>query len=73
MNIGDKIRTLRESKNMTQQELGEYVGKSDKTISTWETGFRPPMLHHDFLPEFSRIWAFLFCFDATIDATCIFT
>lgn len=44
MNIGDKIRTLRESKNMTQQELGEYVGKSDKTISSWERGFSMPRM-----------------------------
>ena len=35
---GSTIRNLRESKNMTQAELGERIGVSSKTISKWETG-----------------------------------
>ena len=35
---GATIKTLREGKNMTQAELGEKIGISDKTISKWETG-----------------------------------
>ena len=35
---GTTIRNLRESKNMTQAELGERIGVSSKTISKWETG-----------------------------------
>ena len=32
------IKRLREGKKMTQQELAEKIGVSDKAISKWETG-----------------------------------
>ena len=35
---GTTIRNLRESRNMTQAELGEHISVSSKTISKWETG-----------------------------------
>lgn len=35
---GAIIKRLREEKNMTQAELAELIGVSDKTISKWETG-----------------------------------
>lgn len=35
---GTTIRNLRESRNMTQAELGERIGVCSKTISKWETG-----------------------------------
>ena len=35
---GSTIRQLRESRNMTQAELGEKIGVSSKTVSKWETG-----------------------------------
>lgn len=34
---GTTIRQLRESRNLTQAELGERIGVSCKTISKWET------------------------------------
>lgn len=34
---GTTIKTLRESRNMTQLELADTLGVSDKTISKWET------------------------------------
>lgn len=34
---GTTIRTLRESKKLTQWELGEKIGVTGKTISKWET------------------------------------
>ena len=34
--IGERLRELRESKNLTQQELSEQLHVSDKTISKWE-------------------------------------
>lgn len=34
---GNMIRRLRESKNMTQQQLGEKINVSDKAVSKWET------------------------------------
>ena len=35
---GTMIRRLRESKRMTQQQLAEKIGVSDKAVSKWETG-----------------------------------
>ena len=35
---GAIIRRLRESKNMTQQQLASKLNVSDKAISKWETG-----------------------------------
>ncbi len=34
---GNTIKQLRESRNLTQSELGEKIGVSSKTISKWET------------------------------------
>ena len=35
--IGNLILQLRKEKNLTQKQLGEKLGLSDKTISKWET------------------------------------
>lgn len=35
---GTMIKRLRENKRMTQQQLAEEIGVSDKAISKWETG-----------------------------------
>ena len=35
---GTAIRSLRETRNMTQAELAEKIGVSSKTVSKWETG-----------------------------------
>ncbi len=35
---GDVIRTLREKKNMTQEQLAERLFVSSKAVSKWETG-----------------------------------
>ena len=34
---GATIKTLRESRNLTQAELAEQIGVSSKTVSKWET------------------------------------
>ena len=34
---GKTIKTFRESKNLTQKQLGELISVSDKTVSKWET------------------------------------
>ena len=36
--IGKFIAELRKEKNLTQQQLGDRIGVSDKTVSKWETG-----------------------------------
>jgi repressor LexA len=38
MDIGDKIKMLREQKDMTLEELGRQVGVGKSTIRKWETG-----------------------------------
>lgn len=42
--IGKFIAKLRKEKNMTQQQLGDKIGVSFKTISKWETGKGMPEL-----------------------------
>jgi transcriptional regulator with XRE-family HTH domain len=39
--IGDRIRSLRRSSRITQDELCEAVGVDRKTISRWENGHHP--------------------------------
>jgi Predicted transcriptional regulators len=39
MTMGDKIHTLRKTKNMTLTELGQRVGVGASTVRKWETGF----------------------------------
>ena len=36
--IGEFIQLLRKEKGLTQKELAEIIGMSDKTISKWENG-----------------------------------
>lgn len=44
MPIGDKIRQLRELHGLTQRELGDIAGVSDKAVSTWEKGTKMPRM-----------------------------
>ncbi|MBR2674320.1 MAG: helix-turn-helix transcriptional regulator [Mogibacterium sp.] len=44
MSIGDNIKFLRESKNLTQIEFGKIAGVSDKAVSTWENGTAEPRM-----------------------------
>ena len=38
INIGENIRSLRKTKDVTQEELAEYLGISFQSISKWERG-----------------------------------
>lgn len=40
--IGNNIRRIRESRNMSQHLLAEMLGKNPRTISSWECGTRYP-------------------------------
>lgn len=42
--FADKLRNLRRSKQLTQNELGELLNVSNGTIAMWETGKRQPDL-----------------------------
>ena len=38
------LKELRKENNMTQEQLGERIGVTNKTISRWETGnYMPPV------------------------------
>lgn len=40
MNIGERIRELREILGLTQKEFGEKIGKSRNAVTNWEIGRR---------------------------------
>ena len=40
--IGAFLKTLRKEKGLTQWELAEKMGVSDRTVSRWETGTNMP-------------------------------
>ena len=43
VSIGKFIAELRKQKGLTQEQLGEQIGVSNKTVSRWETGvYMPP-------------------------------
>ena len=42
--IGTFIAVLRKEKGLTQKELAEQIGISDKTVSKWETDASVPEL-----------------------------
>ena len=42
--IGKFLKELRKEQNLTQEQLGEKVGVTNKTVSRWETGtYMPPL------------------------------
>lgn len=42
--IGRFLKELRKNNNMTQEQLGDKIGVTNKTISRWETGnYLPPV------------------------------
>ncbi|MBR5185399.1 MAG: helix-turn-helix domain-containing protein, partial [Akkermansia sp.] len=59
INIGQKIKKLRNKHGMTQSDLANRLNVSDKTISKWETGSGYPDITH--LPVLSEL------FGVTID------
>lgn len=44
MNVGDKIKTIRISKNLTQKQLGELCGMADSAIRRYELGGAKPKI-----------------------------
>jgi transcriptional regulator with XRE-family HTH domain len=38
MNIGDNLRVLRTKKNISQQDVADFLGVDRKTYNTWEVG-----------------------------------
>lgn len=44
MSIADNIKHLREAHGLTQKQLGEIAGETDKAVSTWEKGKAVPRM-----------------------------
>lgn len=42
MILGDRIKTCRKAKNMTQEELGQLIDVSKVSICQWEKGTKTP-------------------------------
>ena len=59
MNIGQKIKELRQENNLTQEELAEQLGVSPQAISRWENSTTYPDI--TLLPIIANM------FDVTID------
>ena len=54
--IGKFLAELRREKNLTQDELGEKIGVTNKTVSRWENGnYLPPVEILQILSEFYKI------------------
>ena len=52
--VGRIIRTFRKDKGMTQLELSELLGVTDRAVSKWERGLGCPDV--SFLPKLSEIF-----------------
>lgn len=50
MNVGSNIKHFRKINNLSQKELGDKIGVSNKTICSWEINrTEPDMEHFDML------------------------
>jgi transcriptional regulator with XRE-family HTH domain len=52
--VSENLVALRKAKKMTQQELAEQIGYSDKSISKWELGYAIPTV--DILIGFAKFY-----------------
>ena len=57
--LGEKIRSLRKQKNISQEVLAQYLGVSFQAVSKWENG--------DNLPDVSMIPAIAIFFEVSTD------
>ena len=45
MELKNKLKELRISRNMTQEAVAEYLGVSSQTVSKWERGLLSPDIY----------------------------
>ena len=57
MSIGSNIKRLRLLNNMTQQELAQKLGVTDKAVSTWENDKKIPRM--GIIDKMSRLFGVL--------------
>ncbi|MGN0267756.1 MAG: helix-turn-helix domain-containing protein [Lachnospiraceae bacterium] len=54
--VGAFLKQLRKENNMTQEQLGERIGVTNKTVSRWETGnYMPPVECLELLSDIYQI------------------
>lgn len=54
--VGRFLKELRKENNMTQEQLGERIGVTNKTISRWETGnYMPPVENLKLLSDIYQV------------------
>ena len=54
MNLGDKIKELRKSKGITQEQLSDMLNVSSQAVSKWETGATNPDLA--LIPDIAKLF-----------------
>ena len=54
INLGDKLKSLRKEKNISQEKLAQYLNVSFQAVSKWENGSTYPDI--ELLPEISRFF-----------------
>ena len=54
MNLGDKIKELRKSKGITQEQLADMLVVSSQAVSKWETGVANPDLA--LIPDLAKLF-----------------
>ena len=54
INLADKLKELRKSKNVSQEKLAEYLGVSYQAVSKWENGVTSPDIL--LLPDIARYY-----------------
>lgn len=59
LRLGEKIRTLRKARNLSQEVLAQYLGVSFQAVSKWETG--------DTMPDVALIPAIASFFEVSTD------
>ena len=52
-NIGEKMKRIRVSRNLTQQDVAERMGVTKQCVSRWEVGNRK--INSDQLVEFAKV------------------
>ncbi len=60
MTLGNKIQTMRKEKGLTQQELADMMGVTDKAVSKWERDISCPDINT--MPKLAQV------FDVTVDS-----
>ncbi len=54
MNIGEKLKALRNSRHFSQKQVADMMGLASSSISSYEAGSRYPS--YDVLVKYSRIF-----------------